>query len=242
VNAAIVAAMALAAQSNLALAHVVLDPEQVQGLLTEVARQRHLAHDEADSRAGAESLFRLGELAEALVDLLNQDLAAHGSPDLLATLLVARLAGHGVRITLDPRLNRYAYDLAAFREYLSRAPNGPRAADARYRILAARFYALPPPETAAVPAEDATALLAAVHDAERFLRDYPGHTQADRVRFFVAVDTYRAAQLPASPAARGERAMRARRALEAVVRVAPESVEAQAARVLLEKLGARPQR
>jgi hypothetical protein len=223
-----------------AQAHVLLDPDRVQALLGEVARHQQAAREGPAEAERAESLFRLGETVEPLVDLLNQDLAAHGPGDLLARLLVQRLEAHGVRVAFSPEARRYAYDLAAFREYLRRAPGGRWAAEARFRLIAARFHEAPLPDAVPERTGHTAPFLEAAQEEERFLREHAGHDRAPLVRFYLAVDYYRVMRAAADRSIVREYRERARQALAAVARATPESAEARAAQVLLERLGETP--
>jgi hypothetical protein len=217
-------------------AHEVLDADRVQTLLSEVASHHRAAREGAREPDGAESLFRLGESVEALIELINQDLAAHGGSALLASLVAQRLEASGLGVARSPRTGRYAYDLAAFRAYLAHAPAGRWAPAARFRLIAARFHDAPPPDAGPATPGDIAALREAVREQERFLRDYPRHERALLVRFYLGVDAYRVVRAAPDAATARAYARRARRALEAVAGAAPESAEARAARVLLERL------
>ncbi|MGH7324425.1 MAG: tetratricopeptide repeat protein [Candidatus Rokuibacteriota bacterium] len=223
--------------ASAAQAHVVLDGDQVQALLGGIARELRATREAPAAMEQAESQIRLGEGVDALVELLNQDLAAHGDGNLLPQLVVRRLEAYGVSVTLSPRTRRYVYDLAAFREYLRRAPAGRWAAEARFRLIAARFHEAPAPDTT-TGSGDVAALRDAVREQERFLRDYPRHERAPLVRFYLGVDAYRV--MRAAPDAGTVQAYKqqARRALEEVADAGGETAEARAAQVLLERLSA----
>ena len=217
-----------------ASAHGLPDAAGLQARLDEVARH-HAASAAGDEAARAEALFRLGSAVEALVELMNHDLTTHGGDNLLAAAVVKRLGAYGVTIAASPRTRRYAYDLAAFAEYLQRAPAGRWAAEARWRFITARFHEAPLPDAPDSAGGDTARLLEAVCEEERFLRDYPGHDRTPLVRFYLAVDYYRVMQSVDGALAREYRE-RARRALEAVALAEPGSTEARAAEVLLERL------
>ena len=104
-----------------AVAH---DIERAEALLTDVASHRRAAADAAGDIDRVEATFHLGETVETLVEALNADVAAHGSRDLFAERVAGRLQAQGVNVSWTPALNRYVYDLAAFRDYLRRAPRG----------------------------------------------------------------------------------------------------------------------
>jgi TolA-binding protein len=229
------AAAALATAPLAARAHDVVDPERLQQALVEVARAQRAAHA-AD--ADPEALYGLGEKVEAIVDLLNQEVAAHGGNDLLSRLVADRLHAYGLQLRFSERDRRYAYDLAAFREYLERAPAGPSAPAAWYRLLARTFHDGLGDDPSKLAAADAGALAEAAAEEERFLRRYPADEKAREVQFFLAVDYYRLAKAGRSP----QRARYRRLGREALTRVRerfPDTMEARAAETLLEDLARR---
>jgi hypothetical protein len=219
-------------------AHVALDPGRAQEILADVATH----HGAAQSGSGAEAtdaLFTLGRSVQELVELMNQDLQAHGEINLFAQALVRRLEAYSVRVTLSPRTRTYAYDLAAFEQYLRRAPAGRHAADARFRLIAHAFYGSIGPDPSRLAGSDAAGLLRAIATEERFLREHPAHEKAREVRFFLAVDYYRAAWNLTDTAEAQAYEARARHELTRVVAGAPGSTEARAAATLLESLPSR---
>lgn len=220
----------LVALAGPAAAH---EPERAQARLAEVAR-RHAAAREPT--AGAETLYALGEAVEALVELLNEDVGTHGRANFFTEALAARLQAYGITVTLLPRTGRYAYDLAAFEAYLRRAPQGPHAADAAFRVLDRNFHRALGEDLTALGHGDVQALLRAIAAEERFLRDHPQHPRAARVRFFLAVDYVRAARHVADPARAAALAGRARQTLVRVARESRDPFETRAAETLLERL------
>jgi hypothetical protein len=220
--------------------HVVLDPAGAEALLAEVAVHRRASLEAPADSGRVEALFRLGETVETIVEALNRDVSAHGQRDLFGELLVTRLQAHTINVGWVARDGRYEYDLAAFREYLRRAPRGRWAPEARFRLLARRFYATLGTDPATLVGIDVAGVLDAVRDEARFLRDYPTHERATTVRFFLAVDHYRIARNTRDPARVREHERHARRALQQTVDVSAEAFEVRAAQTLLERLAAGP--
>ena len=226
-------AAALAALPVAGWPHDVVDPERLQQALVEVARARREAQA---PKADPEALYRLGERVEAAVDLLNQQAAAHGEGDLLSRLAADRLRAYGVPLAFSDRERRYASDLAPFRDYLRRAPSGPRAAAAWYRLLARAFHEATGDGLAGVV--DAASVAGAALEEERFLRRYPDDERASEVRFFLAVDYYRLATAEGTPRRAHYRRLGVE-ALKAVRERQPGSLEARTAETLLEELARR---
>jgi hypothetical protein len=225
-----------------AVAHVLLDPDHARQLLSDIASHHGAAREGVDEAARLEALFRLGEAAATLTEALNRDLAAHGTPDLFAQLVVKRLEAYEVDVRLTEGTQRWIYDSGAFKEYLRRAPHGRRAPDARFKLIARAFHDTLGTDPAHLVGAGLPELVQALQEEERFLAEHPRHERAAEVRFFLAVDYYRAARNASDPAMVVEYERRARRALAAVVKGTPQSVEARAAETLLERLGAGPEK
>ncbi len=230
----LVVGMALLVAAGTAVAHVALDPERAQQILRDIATHHAASSSGRGGDGEAEALFQAGEAVNTLVDMLNQDVIAHGQTSVLADAILRQLAVHAIAVSYAPRERRYVYDLAAYREYLRRTPAGPRAADARFRLIARTFHGTLGPDPAALVNADLPALLRAIAAEEGFLRDHPGHEKAAEVRFFLAVDYYRAFRNAGDPARARPYGLRARQALERVTR-SSNPFEARAAETLLEQ-------
>ena len=211
------------------------DIERAEALLAEIAAHRRASADGPTEGERAEAMFRLGEAVETLVGALNRDVAAHGR-DLVGELLVRRLRAHGLEVAWAPRAGRYEYDLAAFVDYLRQAPRGRWAPEAKFQLIARRFYATLGPDPAMLVGTDVGAIIGALAEEERFLAEHAGHERAGTVRFFLAVDHYRIARNTPDPARAREHARRARQALQQTVERSTEAFEVRAAQTLLETL------
>jgi len=216
--------------------HVVLDPELVHGILVDIAQTHKASRDGPNTEARVEALYRLGEKVQGLVELMNQDLSSHRQSDPFVQLLLRRLQAYGVRIVFREQQRRYAYDQAAFREYLNLVPQGKRAPEARFQVIARTFYETLGADPSRLVETDVPGLLTATTEAEQFLKEYPRHERAKDVQFFLAVDYYRLLKNVKDPIRAREYERLAREALERVVTRYPGSVEARAAEALLEGL------
>ena len=226
-------AMLVLALSSPAVGH---DVERAEALLGEIAAHRGAAAAGPTESDRAEAMFRLGETVETLVAALNLDVAAHGTRDLFAELVVRRLRAHALEVAWAPREGRYVYDLDAFAGYVRRAPRGRWAPEAKFRLIARRFYATLGTDPATLVGTDVGALLAALAEEERFLGEHASHERAGTVRFFLAVDHYRLARNVTDPVRAREHERRARQALQHTVERSAQAFEVRAAQTLLETL------
>lgn len=219
---------------SLALCHTVLDPEAAQYLLGEIARYQTASRSATIREARAEAWFNLGTRVQALVELLNQDVNAHGSNDPLAQDVVKRLASSAIKVAWSEERRRYSYDLEAFRQYQKLAAAGPHAAESRFQLLAAAFYATLEPDPSKLASKDVPAVTEAVVEEERFLNAYANDARTKEVRFFLGIDCYRLSLHVRDPAEARSYRQRARQALNTLVTRFPDSIEARAAVALLE--------
>ncbi|HKA54588.1 MAG TPA: hypothetical protein VKJ47_13090 [Candidatus Binatia bacterium] len=215
-----------------ASSHDIVDPELVRRLMTEIALAAWDSQQESDPEG--EVLYRLGEKVEQLVELMNQEISSHGGSDQLTQLLVKRLESYEINVRLSERDNRFDYDLAAFREYLIRAPKGRRASAAEFRLIARAFYQTLDQDPSRLANTDVPSVLKAIAEEERFLKNYPGDERAKQVRFFLAVDYYRVCKNVQGEDRLIQYERLARRALADVKARYPGSMEGRAAEVLLE--------
>jgi hypothetical protein len=233
VSRALAGALLVLTLSSPAAGH---DIERAEALLGEIASHRGAAAAGATESDRAEATFRLGETVETLVAALNLDVAAHGTRELFAELVVRRLRALALDVAWAPRDGRYVYDLAAFADYVRRAPRGRWAPEAKFRLIARKFYATLGTDPATLVGTDVGALLAALAEEERFLVEHASHERADTVRFFVAVDHYRIARNLTDPVRAREHERRARQALQQTVERSTQAFEVRAAQTLLETL------
>ncbi|HEV2689297.1 MAG TPA: hypothetical protein VGV35_12110, partial [Bryobacteraceae bacterium] len=178
--------------------------------------------------AQLDALYEMGERALDLADLMTRDKASHGAVDpSLASLIERRLKEYGIAFTLDA--TGYHYDLAAFREYLRRAPSGKRAVDARYVLIGFDE-----------PGDNIAKLQASIAAKERFIRDYPKFSEMSLVKFLLAQQHVRLARAYAA-AKKQTLSDRQRKIAEAlyreIVKLYPNSQEAEPAADYLSEAG-----
>lgn len=132
-----VAAMLLTAVA--ANAHDLITAESAERYLQQARRWRALAASSAPERAEAQ--YRIGAILDEVRELLNRDLAAHGSlQGLPSTFLVAELQRQGAPLAWSQQRRRFSANTQYFEQALALAPRGPHATDAGLRLLLGRFY------------------------------------------------------------------------------------------------------
>lgn len=147
-----------------------------------IERIRDIERSGSDGKASSvDEVYRLGNAAEALASLINEDVRAHGldQQELIFGGL-DRAAALGVDIEWSSQHKRFFYDGDAWHRYIELAPEGPFAAESRYRLIERNFY-LAPADTIDYLQESAAA-------KGRFLDDYPDFREAARVALFLGID------------------------------------------------------
>ena len=140
----------------------------------------------------------------------------------------------GVALELWPAANRFRSYLQPFETYLRLRPDGPRCAEARFRILEGRFrdsFVHAPLESANLADGQ---ILASIRRAEEFLERHPEHSRGSEVAFILAVECVRVARRSSGPELRRSYASRARAILEPLL--TGEAMTASAAKRLLDAL------
>ena len=166
---------------------------------------RAAAAGPAEQRAAA--LVDLGQALARAIDLLNQDLLAHdGQLGVISQALIRQLQIRGMQPVYSAALKRYLAPVEPFVQALALAPEGARAGDARFRLVAARFYdsfAVDPLQ----PLDPGWQQLnRQMVEAEAFLAAYPDHPGRIETEFILAIDHARAAALaPTTTPGRGMR-------------------------------------
>jgi hypothetical protein len=185
-----------------ARAHVVVDAAFSEQMLREVqSLSASAVTGPAEQRAAA--LVDLGQTLARAIDLLNQDLLAHdGQLGVISQALARQLRIRGMQPVYPAALGRYLAPVEPFAQALALAPGGERAGDARFHLVAARFYdsfALDPLQ----PLDpDWQPLIRQIVEAEAFLVAYPDHPGRIETEFILALEHARAARLAPDAAAR----------------------------------------
>jgi len=206
------------------------------GLNATLKKMERLTQQRASgtTRERAEALFALGQEADALAELLNDEVAAHGSQEKgLIDLALARTAELGVSIAYKREKEKYFYDNAAFQQYLKDAPRGPHAAEAEFKIIQREFF-----QSAGM---DIPAVLAASERKSAFLRRYRTFSRNAEVNLMLAMDyrdVYRHYQAANDVRQRDRYLGLARGQLQLIAKRYAGSEQATIAQLLLRRLDA----
>jgi hypothetical protein len=191
-------------------AHVIVDAAFSEQMLREVqALSASAATGPPERRAAA--LVDLGQTLSRAIELLNQDLAAHdGQLGVFSQALGRQLRIRGMQPVWSPVLRRYLAPTAPYEQAVALDPDGARAADARFHLLAARFYDSFASDPLQPLDPDWPQLNRQIVETEAFLAAYPDHPARIEAEFILALEHARAARL----APEATRARHARAALE----------------------------
>ena len=173
--------LALTVVATGARGDVFLTTENLNASLKEMLRQQRRLTPDAEPGQRAEALFNLGVAADALAQLLTDEVIAHGSQEKqLIDLALSRTRKMGVKIAYQREKSRFFYDGQAFRLYLEAAPDGEHAAEAAFWLVETEFYRSDP--------GDPERMLAAAEHKKEFLARYPAFPLAPDVGVFLAID------------------------------------------------------
>lgn len=212
-------AVVLAFASLCASADVILDPRAVSQMLAEIAKLQEDSRKAPSRAARLDALYDMGAKVLDLTGRMTNDLAVHGTNDAqLVSRIISRLGEYGIVVKRDGQ--EYLYDMAAFREYVRLAPQGKRAADARFAL--AGF---------ADPGDDPARLRRAIAEKERFLHDFPKYKDISLLKLLLAQDHAHLSRVYAKSdkAASAREDATARKMFQEIIRLYPNSEEAKSA-------------
>jgi hypothetical protein len=131
--------------------------------------------------ARAQAVFRIGMEADGLASLINDEIVSHGTQERdLIDLALQRTKEIGISIAYNRDKKKFFYDGAAFRQYLSAAPNGDHAAEAEFTLISYQFYQS--------DGSDVRALVAGADAKKTFLARYPKFKGNAELSLYLAID------------------------------------------------------
>ena len=162
-------------------AHLFLTAETLEDALERIGELRKATCQQGDEPEDHEPLFRLGEAARDLTELMNEEVRTHGLEQwALMTEGVERAEALGIALSWSDDHQRFFYDGEPYRRYLELAPDGAFAADSRYRLIELDFYL--------GPADSIEALEAKAKNEREFLETYPDFPASARIGLFLGID------------------------------------------------------
>ena len=212
-------------------AHLFLTAETLEDALERIGELRKAASQQGDERVDHEPLYRLGEAAWELTEMMNEEVRAHGLEQrTLMTEGIERAEALGISLSWSDDHQRFFYDGEAYRRYLELAPEGAFAADSRYRLIELDFYL--------GPADSIEALEAKAKKEREFLEAYPYFPASARIGLFLGIDyrdLYRLCLERGDTGCAKEYAKRAIEQFQAIAEAHPESDSGEIARRLLRR-------
>lgn len=159
---------------------IILSSARLNDTLKKMERSKEQAGTGA-AATRAEALFAFGMEADALAELLNDEVAAHGSQEkALIDLAIARTGELGAAIAYNREKKKFFYDNAAFKEYLHAYPRGRRAADAEFKLLEGEYF-----QSAA---NDIEKVKASSARKQAFLTRHPTFARNSEMSLMLAID------------------------------------------------------
>lgn len=160
---------------------MLLTAETLDDALARIGELHTLIGEQGDRADDQEALYLLGDAAWQLAELMNEEVRVHGlEQQALMTEGTERAKAFGVEITWSEDHQRFFYDGDAYHRYLLRAPDGPFAADSRYRLIELDFYR--------AAADNIAALEDKAKNKREFLEAYPDFPAKARVNIFLGID------------------------------------------------------
>ncbi|MDX1499017.1 MAG: hypothetical protein R3176_03915 [Woeseiaceae bacterium] len=164
-----------------ASAHIPLTSAIVGDAFDEIAAAEAAVAAAESEQEKAAAVYALGVAAGKLTDLLNQEIALHGTEQQeLIDAAVAHAGERGITITWSDAHERYFYAGDAFRRHVALAGDSLEAANSRFHLIETGFYLGDP--------GDRAGLTQRIDMEREYLARFPTLGNAGRVAMFLAVD------------------------------------------------------
>jgi hypothetical protein len=223
-------ALTVAAVPRHARADIIMSAEGLNATLKKMERLTRTT-ETGGERERPDAWFQLGTEGDALADLINAEVAAHGMQEReLIDLALSRTKELGVGVAYNREKKKFFYDGAGFTQYLTLMPKGGHAAEAGFKLLSYQFYQSSGTDPAAVAAAAAA--------KQRFLARFPAFKDNAELSLFLAIDyrdLYRHYQHAHDAANADTYRLLTRREYQRIARQYPGTEQATDARQLLRR-------
>lgn len=219
-------------------AHDLITAEAAQGYLGNAARWHEQSISAPDQSSRAEAHLKIGVMLDEVRELLNRDLAMHGTVQGLASnYLVAELKQLATPLAYSDSRRIFLANSSHYRTALELGLTGPRSQEAKLRLLRGDFY-----DSFDFDPLQSTQTWAQLQEQLELAEDLVAitSTEPDReeVRFMAALVYTRAARSAADPRLAADYRNKAMMLAEAFERNYPDSMRSAAMPVVRDALQA----
>ncbi len=218
-------------------AHDLITAESVQAYLATQEKLQKITASPELPAARAKAWLELGTLLDAIRELLNRDLEAHGRiQGLPSNFLMSELKLRGTGLAYSADTNRFIANLQYYREALRLVPSGEVAAAASFRLLQGYFYDSFTTDPLQPAAQSQAQLAEQIRLGEDLLKKYPQHAEREEASFILVVLYVQAARAAERARDKASFAQKSRAMAGEFAKTYPESLRAAALPHLLEGL------
>jgi len=217
------------------VAHDQISADSVQAYLSRVGELRKSLTPGNASQLRAQASLQLGRTLDEIGDLFNEDIAAHGQVQGLASgVLMSELTAGGTPPAYSKRANRFTTNLAYYRDALRWEPSGPVAAEASFSLLKGYFYESLAGDPLRPVAQSQTQLAEQIRLGEMLRTDFPRHAQREEISFILAIHYMQAARAADQVQTRHRFLADADELVREYVKAYPDSIRTPALKAMLE--------
>jgi hypothetical protein len=154
--------------------HDLITPEAADRYLATAEQNSGIIRSRLPASRRADAHLAVGRMLDEVRDLLNRDIATHGTVQgLPSILLIDRLKAAGTPLAWSDSLGRYAAPAAYYGAALELDPSGIRAGEAIYGYLYGTFYDRFRDDPLDPFAQEPAVVRTQLALGERFLREFP---------------------------------------------------------------------
>jgi hypothetical protein len=209
-----------------AWAHDLITPEYTEKQLGSIARNVLVLNSAEPASKRAEAAYQIGSLLDDIAALLNHDVASQGEVQGEASSsLVTELKARGTPLSRIGN-GRFLANIDYYRQSLKLAPQGPREADALFKLTQSYFYDgfdAGPLGAKQPPLEQ---IQEQILLGERLTQRYPNHGDTEETRFILLVHYVQAAKSATDRELKSAMTQKARAAITDFLARYPKSLRA----------------